>query len=257
MVLVQSASLIDLYHQAEDYFFVSISQCHRRFGADLNAYCTGLESSSLNLLMMQDRPGDNSERLAEGVAFLQRSGVPFCVVIPQAQVARVSLQLQQQCLMPADRTTCMVLDLTTYHAQQASASLADVRCTDAHLDDWGRPVESAFAADGGGIEQYLERHRAALRAGRVLRHFTLYIDQRPVSALTLSLGAGVARLDDIGTLQQDQGRGYATALIHSVLRLVQALGANICVLEASLDGLSIYRKVGFIGLFDYCTFCQE
>ncbi|ROL71848.1 GNAT family N-acetyltransferase [Pseudomonas protegens] len=257
MVQAPSASIIDLYHQAEDYFFVSISQFYRRFGADLSAYCTGLEASSLNLLMMKDQDGDNSQQLAEGVAFLQRTGMPFCVVIPQAQVPRVSLQLQQQQLMPADKTTCMVLDLATYEAQEVPASLADVRCTDEHLDDWGGPVESAFEPSGGGIELYLERHRAALRAGRALRHFTLYVDQRPVSALTLSLGPGVARLDDIGTLQECQGRGYATALIHSVLRLVQAQGAKICVLEASLDGLSIYRKVGFTGLFDYCTFCRE
>ena len=73
MVQVPSASIIDLYHQAEDYFFVSISQFHRRFGADLSAYCTGLEASSLNLLMMKDRPGDNSQQLAEG-GFVGRKG---------------------------------------------------------------------------------------------------------------------------------------------------------------------------------------
>jgi len=78
-----------------------------------------------------------------------------------------------------------------------------------------------------------------------------------VSALTLSLGAGLARLDDIGTVQEYQGQGYATALVHSALAFARAQGARMCVLEASLDGLSIYRKAGFERLFDYRTFCQE
>ncbi|MQA52793.1 GNAT family N-acetyltransferase [Pseudomonas piscis] len=250
-------SVIDLYHQAEDYFFVSISQFYRRFGPDLGAYCTGVEASSLNLLIMRGLGVDSAAQLAEGVAFLQRTDMPFCVVVPEEHVSRVSEQLRQQRLQPADRTTCMVLDLAAYAVPPTVRGLADVRGTDDCLEDWGVPVQSAFASSGGGIEQYLARHRAAAEAGRNLRHFVLYVDQRPVSALTLSMGPGVARLDDIGTLQECQGRGYATALIHSVLAIAKRDGAGICVLEASLDGLSIYRKVGFRRLFDYCTFCEE
>ncbi|AZC23144.1 GNAT family N-acetyltransferase [Pseudomonas sessilinigenes] len=250
-------SVCDLYHRAEDYFFVSISQFYRRFGADLSAYCTGVEASSLNLLIMKNQGPHSAAQLAEGVAFLQLTGMPFCVVVPEAHVAHVSEPLRQQQLLPADRTTCMVLDLEAYEAPQVSAQRMDIRCTDDCLEDWGLPVESAFESGAGGIEQYLARHRAALQSGRALRHFTLYVDQRPVSALTLSLGPAVARLDDIGTLQQCQGRGHATALIHHVLAFAKAQGAGTCVLEASLDGLSIYRKVGFKRLFDYRTFCQE
>ncbi len=251
------ASIIDLYHRAEDYFFVSISQFHRSFGPDLSAYCTGVEASSLNLLIMRNLGADSAAQLAEGVAFLQGTDMPFCVVVPEIHVSRVSEQLRQQRLLPADRTTCMVLDLATYEAPASLQSQADVRSTDDCLEDWGAPVGSAFESSGGGIEQYLARHQAAAQAGWNLRHFTLYVDQRPVSALTLSMGAGVARLDDIGTLQACQGRGHATTLIHSVLAFVKAQGAGSCVLEASLDGLSIYRKLGFKRLFDYCTFCEE
>lgn len=70
------ASVIDLYHQAQDYFFVSISQFYRRFGSGLSAYCTGVEASSLNLLMMNVCAVDEPGALAEGVAFLQRTGMP-------------------------------------------------------------------------------------------------------------------------------------------------------------------------------------
>ncbi len=250
------AAISDLYHRAEDYFFGSISQFHRRFGDDLNAYCTGVAASSLNLLLMQGSERDNAGALAEGVAFLKGAGVPFCVVMPQAQVARYSPQLLQQQMLAADQTCCMALDLATCVPRQVAPGLGQVRCTDRHLEDWARPVASAFESGDAAIKQYLARHRAALQAGRALHHFSLYVDQRPVSALTLSLGPEVARLDDIGTLQGFQGRGYATALIHAVLGLAQARGARWCVLEASLDGLSIYRKAGFNALFDYRTFCQ-
>ena len=256
MAQAPRAEISDLYHRAEDYFFLSISQFYRRFGDEVNAYCTGVAASSLNLLLMQGSERDNAEPLAEGVAFLERAGVPFCVVMPQAQAARYSQQLLQQQLVAADQTRCMALDLASYVPPQAAPALRDVRCTDRHLQDWARPVASAFESGDAAIEQYLARHRAALQAGRALRHFSLYVDQRPVSALTLSLGPEVARLDDIGTLQGFQGRGYATALIHAVLGFARSRGARWCVLEASLDGLSIYRKAGFNVLFDYRTFCQ-
>ncbi|KAF0863373.1 GNAT family N-acetyltransferase [Pseudomonas sp. LD120] len=250
------ASVIDLYHQAEEDFFVSISQFYRCFGPELSAYCTGVEASSLNLLMMNNCGVDSAERLAEGLAFIRRHGVPFCVVVPDAQVSQVSELLQQQHLLPSDKTTCMQLDLATYVPRQTPLARVDIRCTDHCLEDWAQPVGSAFASQGSRIAQYLGRHRAALQAGRALRHFTLYVDQQPVSALTLSRGPGVVRLDDIGTVQAWQGRGYATALIHSVLSIAQAQGAQTCVLEASFDGLSIYHKAGFQRLFDYRTFCQ-
>ncbi|EPL08723.1 GNAT family N-acetyltransferase [Pseudomonas sp. CF161] len=250
-------SVIELYHQAEDDFFVAISQLYRQFGSSLSAYCTGVEASSLNLLLVKQADPELASQLAQGIDFLQRTQMPFCVVVRDTLVAQVHEQLQQQQLLASDQTTCMHLDLTTWQAAGTAPGQVDIRCTDQHLEDWSRPVASAFESGEEGIGQYLARHRAALAAGRSLRHFSLYVEQVPVCSLTLSLGPGVARLDDIGTQREYQHRGYASALIQHALAYAKVEGARCCVLEASIDGLSIYRRAGFATLFEYTTFCRE
>lgn len=251
---IPETSIIELYHQAEDYFFGAISKDCRQFGNSLSAYCTGVEASSLNLLLVKQPGPDLGLQLAQGIDFLQRTHLPFCVVVRDTLLAQVHEPLRAQHWLASDRTSGMYLDLEAWQPQGSACQQTDIRCTDQHLGDWSRPVASAFAAGEEGIGQYLARHQAA---GPALRHFTLYVDQVPLCSLTLSMGTAMARLDDIGTQREHQGLGYATALIRHALAYAKAQGARGCVLEASLDGLSIYRKAGFSTLFEYTTFCRE
>lgn len=68
--------------------------------------------------------------------------------------------------------------------------------------------------------------------------------------MTLSLNKGVARIDDVGTLPEFQGKGYATHLMNDVLFTAKQLGADHCFLESSDSGLGIYKKLGFELLFE-------
>jgi len=254
--VAQSRAVV-LYHQAEDRFFSAISQQYWHFNDSLAAYCTGVAASSLNLLFVK-RPGpDLATGLVEGIGFLERAGLPFCVVVRDDLVAQVRDLLAQQRLLEGDRTTSMLADLSVGERQPDASACFDIRCTDERLEDWAGPVESAFESGDEGVGQYLARHRAALQNAQPLVHFTLYAQQLPVSSLTLSLGREVARLDDIGTRPEYRGRGYASALIQRALAYAKNQGVSLCVLEASLEGLSIYRKAGFGTLFEYTTFYRE
>ena len=84
-------SVIELYHQAEDDFFVAISQLYRQFGSSLSAYCTGVEASSLNLLLVKQADPELASQLAQGIDFLQRTQMPFCVVVRDTLVAQVQV----------------------------------------------------------------------------------------------------------------------------------------------------------------------
>ncbi|AZD14338.1 GNAT family N-acetyltransferase [Pseudomonas chlororaphis] len=257
MSSVTQSRTVALYHQAEDLFFSAISQENWHFNDSLAAYCTGVVASSLNLLFVKRTGPDLAVGVLAGIGFLERAGLPFCVVVHDNLVAQVRDLLLEQHLLEGDRTTSMWVDLSVHELPPDVAVSFDIRRTDEQLEDWADPVESAFESGDAGAGQYLARHRVALQNGQPLRHFTLYEQSLPVSSLTLSLGQEVARLDDIGTRPEYQGRGYASALIRHALAYAKKQGVSLCVLEASQEGLSIYRKAGFDTLFGYTTFYRE
>ena len=54
-----------------------------------------------------------------------------------------------------------------------------------------------------------------------------------------------ARIDDVSTLPELQGFGYATSLIKYSLIEAKKLGVKYCFLESSASGFSIYQNLGF------------
>jgi len=112
-------------------------------------------------------------------------------------------------------------------------------------------LQSAFCAGPAITAAYQGRHQAALKAGQALQHFTLFCAEQPVCSLTLTRCQNLARLDDIGTDSAYQGKGYATQLIQQVLAQLPAEGIEQCFLEASIEGASLYQRLGFVELFTY------
>ena len=93
--------------------------------------------------------------------------------------------------------------------------------------------------------KYADTHKLALTKNSKLHHFSLYREEKPIASITLSLNNAIARIDDVGTLPEFQGKGYATRLMNYALSKAKELGATYCFLEASDSGLLIYQKLGF------------
>ncbi|WP_341826610.1 GNAT family N-acetyltransferase [Candidatus Sarmatiella mevalonica] len=91
-----------------------------------------------------------------------------------------------------------------------------------------------------------------------LRHFSLYKQNEPISSITLSMHDNtIARIDDVGTLPEFQGKGYASALMRYVLSEAKRLGVRHCFLESSDSGLGVYQKLGFEPLFKNNIYSRE
>ena len=145
----------------------------------------------------------------------------------------------------------MVVDLDKFSFDQ-TASFDDktmIKANDDQLNDWMMPLIGAFESTFEICSIYAKVHESALKKNINLRHFSLYKQEKPIASITLSVNGTIARIDDVGTLPEFQGKGYATSLMKHVLSLAKTLGANYCFLEASASGLSIYQKLGFEELF--------
>lgn len=86
-----------------------------------------------------------------------------------------------------------------------------------------------------------------------LRYLGL-LDGRPVATSRISIGGGVAGLYAVATLPDVRRRGFGRAMTLVALEAGRALGYRIGVLQASEDGLPVYRRLGFRTMFDYAVY---
>nr|WP_282554799.1 GNAT family N-acetyltransferase [Providencia sp. PROV019] len=154
--------------------------------------------------------------------------------------------------------------LSQYNSPPQLNSGFQVALSNDQLKDWAQPLITAFPVDSDTDEsdstvtdEYIRYHQRALDKQTNMVHLVLFADQQPVSTLTMTFNNQTARLDDIGTDIQYQGKGLATLLIKHALYLCHQQGVKQCVLESSSDGLSIYKKLGFEPIFNYYSYIAE
>jgi GNAT superfamily N-acetyltransferase len=146
------------------------------------------------------------------------------------------------------KSVAMVLELGAGYKAYYDAE-DTVLDSDKNLKDWVIPLKDAFESTVEVSSQYANAHERALKKDYNICHFSLYAAGKPISSITLSIHKNIARIDDLGTLPELQGRGYATCLLKHALGQALKLGATHCFLDASVAGLSLYRKLGFKPLY--------
>ncbi len=99
-------------------------------------------------------------------------------------------------------------------------------------------------SDSTVTDEYIRYHQRALDKQTNMVHLVLFADQQPVSTLTMTFNNETARLDDIGTDIQYQGKGLATSLIKHALYLAINKGLNSVYWSHPVKGY-LSTKTGF------------
>ena len=76
-------------------------------------------------------------------------------------------------------------------------------------------------------------------------HFVAALDGVPVGCATVFLGAGVAGLYHVGTVERARGRGIGKAVTLAALEHARELGCRVSILHASAEGEPIYLRIGY------------
>ena len=250
-----ACDLATLYHQTEDHYFATTCALHRRYNACINAYFTDEYFEPLNLLFIRVGSAPMGEAMAAPMELIRRILLDTRIVIHEEKIEGLGEELMGLGFEAAEKTTAMVLDMSRLVSSSDDSSV-QISLT-RNLDDWAVPLGNAFSLLPQGVARYQARHRRALETGQALYHFTLFTEGQVRCSLTLSMCNGEARLNDIGTIADFRARGYGTRLIQAALLHASSLGAQRCFLEASMAGISLYRKLGFERLFDYQSFIRS
>lgn len=246
-----NTALISLYYQAEDYFFRGISLECLNLDDGATAYMTG--DAGLNFIYINKHTSILEKTLIKGRQFYDREDLSFDVVIPQnfCDTKLVSI-LNSMGYTQENKSVSMVVELDRF-AKDKTVNIGTrtmIKANNDRLDEWMMPLIGAFESTFDSCSIYAATHESALRNGINIFHFSLYKQENPIASITLSLNDGIARIDDVGTTPEFQGKGYATKLMLHVLYHAKILGAHHCFLEASDAGLGIYTKLGFEPLFE-------
>lgn len=244
--------LIQQFRQAEDYFFKGISIKHLDIASEAVAYMTGVQVADLNLVYIYNQVTALEKILNQSKDFYDQDKLPFIVLIPEdycsMEIEKIFKTLGYERKETSVAMTLQLNDFIVKNQMNLDESM-EIKQNNNHLDQWMVPLISAFGSTFNVTEQYAKTHEQALKENIRLQHFSLYQNNKPIASMTLSLNNKIARIDDVGTLPEFQGRGYATKLMQYALLEAKKLGATDCFLEASESGLSIYQQLGFKPIF--------
>ena len=83
----------------------------------------------------------------------------------------------------------------------------------------------------------------------VNRQWIGYLDGEPVATSQLFLGGGVAGLYGVTVLPAARGHGVGTEMSLHPLRVALSMGYQFGILDATQQGYSVYKRIGFKELF--------
>ena len=101
------------------------------------------------------------------------------------------------------------------------------------------------------IELTIETVTARIDEQPVPSHFVGRLDGRAVATSRISVIGGTAGIYSVVTIPDARGRGFGRAMTLAALHAARDGGYRIATLQSSELGYNIYRRLGFVDVFDY------
>ncbi|HCZ8414134.1 TPA: GNAT family N-acetyltransferase [Proteus mirabilis] len=250
------AQLYKEFKIIEKAFWSEICENNIRIGDHTHCFMTPMDAPIFNFIYLRQGASENTFQQASTLFSSQKKG--HMLVLPESLLLEFEEIIKKAGYTGDGMTTAMYLSLSDATYPPYKNNPCDIILTNHDLKQWAQPLKTAFPVGDDTItNEYIRYHQKALDNGATILHYALLVAGQPVSSLTLTLHDKLARFDDIGTDIAYQGNGYATHLITHVLEFCREQGVERCFLDASADGLALYRKFGFKPLFNYLSFINE
>lgn len=140
--------------------------------------------------------------------------------------------------MVARRTQANPVDTSPVHEVERAA-LQPLRETIIRAEPWGK--------DDGVVRQLVDSSGLVADVGRA-RHFAVVVDGLAVAGTDLYSDGTIAQIEDVATMPDHRGRGYATAVVLRALEEARRVGHELTFLIADENDWpkELYAKLGFV-----------
>ncbi|HAT8178260.1 TPA: GNAT family N-acetyltransferase [Legionella pneumophila] len=239
---------IESFHQMERHFFSLISRELLSLEG-LQACSSGVPIPALNPVFYSGKSHLLGAEISQCKCFYESHSTPWALIVPDyLSDAKTDNVLTQSGFLSIDQGVAMCLSIRDLGISDFESDLL-IRCMDKEMETWILPTIPAFESTEEIAKIYRVRHQEAIEKSSEIYHFSGFIQEQIVCSLTLTVMGDSARIDDVATFPIYQKKGYATQLILSVLQTLKDTNISWCFLEASANGLNIYKKIGFRELF--------
>jgi ribosomal protein S18 acetylase RimI-like enzyme len=184
------------------------------------------------------------------LSHFRAAGRPFSWWVGPADLPpNLGARLEAAGLRPAEAELAMSarLDaaLATAVAPPPELAIDRVR-TPAQLADFAAVNAANWSPPDANVLRFYERAAGALlSSASPLLYFVGRVEGAPVATLELAVGGGVAGIYNVATREAFRHRGYASAMMSRGLEEARSAGLRTAVLQASPDGVGVYRRGGF------------
>lgn len=200
-------------------------------------------------------PEDVDRRVAETVAYFASRDLPMSWHVgPASQPDDLGEHLTTHGLIHRGDEIGMAIDLLGLDEHSAPPSgLVIERVGDVEtLREWLHVVAVSFQYPESVVSVLFDAFgRQGFGQGLPWRLHVGFLNEEPVGASRLFLGAGVAGIYAVATVPDERRQGIGTAMTFAALGEACGMGYRIGVLRAAPAGLAVYRRLGFS---EWCRF---
>ena len=198
------------------------------------------------------------KRIAAAVRYAKDAGVPLAWYTgPQTKPLETGKLLEKAGFKANDIAPGMAIAMADLKPVRPHGF--DIRQVESrgNFEGWQSVFEAGFNVPPAVSGAFVEAYTALGFAGASpTHHFTASVEGKVAGCATVFMGAGAAGIYNIATLPEFRGRGIGSALTLQTLHYGQAKGFRVGVLQASSEGLRMYRGLGFterctIGIYAY------
>ncbi|TXR91677.1 N-acetyltransferase [Bacillus sp. SH7-1] len=244
--------LIDNFTYKTSYIARQAQGMNVKETKDYIAVDCGLPADTFNIITLLDNHlTEGFEKLYKEVEYFNQKKFPMSVWFwDEKSEDNIENKLVKIGLKEAEQNITMVADLNTVHPtinmpesftiHQASSS--------GQIKKFGEVLASLFGTLEEGIHVQAFYNQTASfdlwNSENMKLYLGLYKDE------VVSVGSLVCTKDSIGiydiaTKEEMRGKGFGSTMFNYLLQEAKELNVVQCVLQASPDGINIYKKAGF------------
>ncbi len=206
---------------------------------------SGLADDTFNYALDADFSSSHADKkISEVTEFFKQKNSPFSWwVSPHDQPDDLTIHLENNGYEHTENNCAMYFDLDAWEdAPFSMPKLTIIRATDkAALRDFS----CVLANDESAFKTYFSWVATVLTNEDPIEYYVGYVDGKPVVRGLSCYFAQVAGLHWLSTIPSERRKGYGRAMQEYRLKRAKDLGYHIAVLQASHQGYTLYRQLGY------------
>jgi ribosomal protein S18 acetylase RimI-like enzyme len=216
---------------------------------------SGLSCDTFNILHISQASALTPAELTRAIRYYRDHQLEFCIWVNRENCTPGVRQVfAENEISRQNEEVGMVLDLSDYTPlHQATHQNVQRATSPEHIRDYAQVVSRNWNPPDGNVSRFYEKAAPAfLDNDNGVKLLLYYHENRPVATLELfPTDNSVTGIYGFATLEAFRGRGIGSALFTFALNQAKAAGYEKIILQASEDGLGIYKKYGFKSVTTY------